>query len=505
MPEGVDARTYHDRTKHSPESVRGGPGLDFDNKPRPDKHYVDLPTHGRRGPRPTPSMPALAAIADSPAGGPSSLDRDAVLSLCYHAAGITKTIDRGGRTVAFRAASCTGALYHIDLYPVCGPLADLEAGVYHYDPRADTLEQVRAGDYRGVLAAASDHDHVASAPVTMVATSTWWRNAWKYGARTYRHAFWDSGTVLANLLATATALEAPATTVTGFADAPVAALLGVDPTWEAPLELVPIGRDGSAPSPPTVTPIDPATDPLDSDPIDYPLITGAWQASTLPDGETAAAWRARGPRPVDGRDPGDGDRIPLDPVDPETASHRPLCDTIDRRGSCREYRRDTLSFRKLSTVLDRATRGVPMDVRDDAGPPLQFCDCYCIVNGVDGVEPGAYQYHPEVGVLERLHAGVAREDAEFLALGQPLGGDAAVCVYFLADLAAIDEALGDRGYRAAQLEAALTAGRLYLATYAHRDLGGTGLTFFDDAVTTFFEPRATGQTPMFLYTLGRPA
>ena len=67
------------------------------------------------------------------------------------------------------------------------------------------------------------------------------------------------------------------------------------------------------------------------------------------------------------------------------------------------------------------------------------------------------------------------------------------------------DALDDRGYRAAQLEAALTAGRLCLATYAHRDLGGTGLTFFDDLVTELFEPRAAGQTPMFLYTVGRPA
>ena len=66
------------------------------------------------------------------------------------------------------------------------------------------------------------------------------------------------------------------------------------------------------------------------------------------------------------------------------------------------------------------------------------------------------------------------------------------------------DALGDRGYRAAQLEAAVTAGRLYLAAYAHRDLGATGLTFYDDAVAEFFSPRAEGQTPTFCWTLGRP-
>ncbi len=102
-------------------------------------------------------------------------------------------------------------------------------------------------------------------------------------------------------------------------------------------------------------------------------------------------------------------------------------------------------------------------------------------------------------------AGEFREEAGHLALDQRLAADAAACVYFTADLERLVDALGDRGYRLAQFEAALTAGRLYLATYAHRDLGGTGLTFYDELVTEFFSPRAKGLAPMFLYTLGRPA
>ena len=62
---------------------------------------------------------------------------------------------------------------------------------------------------------------------------------------------------------------------------------------------------------------------------------------------------------------------------------------------------------------------------------------------------------------------------------------------------------GNRGYRAAQLEAAIVAGKLYLAAYALRT-GATGLTFFDDEVTTFFSPHATGKSVMFLIALGHP-
>ena len=63
--------------------------------------------------------------------------------------------------------------------------------------------------------------------------------------------------------------------------------------------------------------------------------------------------------------------------------------------------------------------------------------------------------------------------------------------------------LGNRGYRAAQLEGGITGGRMYLAAYAQR-FGATGLTFFDDEVTEFFSPHAAGKSVMFLVALGHP-
>jgi len=534
MPTG--AIDYHERTKHSPRSVHeGGRGLNFDNKPRLYKVYTDLPAKPLSDRIRPPPQPALAAIAEpTPDGDPTRAhqpDLETVTSLCYYAAGVTKRIDRRGRTLRFRAAATTGALYHVDLYVVCGELGgddgddetgepgrELEAGVYHFDPRTLSLDVLREGDYRGVLASAIEHAGVADAPLSVVATSTWWRNAWKYGDRTFRHAFWDSGTHLANLLAVAHALDYRAEVVTGFADRPVADLLGLEPEREAPLEIVPIGsgntdsefdfaagsdaNSGSA----DIDPIDPDTEPLSPNEREFPLIHEAWSAGTLENGGAADSWRSGRPAgPIGTREPGDGERVALEPVDHETASSRPLHETIRRRGSCREYEREPISFRKLSTVLDRAVRGVAMDSRFADDPPLSFVAPFLVVNGVDGLESGTYQYHPARGELERLRAGECRSEAGHLALDQRLAADAAVCVYFMTDLTAVVDALGNRGYRVAQLEASLTAGRLYLGTYAHRDLGGTGLTFYDDIVSDFFAPRAAGQTPMFLYTIGRPA
>jgi nitroreductase len=127
-----------------------------------------------------------------------------------------------------------------------------------------------------------------------------------------------------------------------------------------------------------------------------------------------------------------------------------------------------------------------------------------IVNAVDGLAAGAYAFNRQTRSLEVLKEGDFRRQAAFLDLDQELAGDAAVNAYWLADLATITDRSGQRGYRAAQLEAAIEGGKLYLAAYA-LGLGATGLTFYDDEVTRFFEPHATGKAVMFLVAIGRPA
>lgn len=510
----MDAREYHESTKHSPQKLREqSVSLDPRTRPRPTKRYLSLPSIDLERIRP-PHLPALSAIAQSRASpsegaAPRSIDQETLATLCYEAAGITERARLDdGRLVHFRAASCTGKLYHVDCYPVVGDVDGIEPGVYHFDPESFALDILREGDYRGVLADAAGESDASStgvqqAPVTIVCTSTWWRNAWKYRERTYRHAFWDSGTILANLLAGAHATGHRAAAVAGFADGDIVDLLGLEPAWEAPIALAPIGAGDPAPEPRDVTPIDPETEPVSPDWTDYPAIVEAWRASTLPDGDAASDWRtsavqARGT----GATTGEGaDSIQLEPVSPETQTRRPLSATIRRRRSCRAYERAGPSHKQVATILDRATRGVPGDWNEGAADGLEYNDCYLLATGVEGLPDGSYYYDERTDTLERL--GEATNDQQrHLALNQGWAGQAHVNVYLLADVDAITDELGNRGYRLAQLEAGIVLGRLYLATYAHRDLGGTGLTFFDDAVTEHFAPRAAEQTPMTLFAFG---
>ena len=123
----VDAREYHERTKHSLESVRTDSfSLDFENQPRPYKVYENLPQVTLAAPPTPPAEAALSAVAtsttdpDSVTEGGASVDAQTLHTLCHYATGVTKELTRQGRRMRFRAASCTGKLYHVDLYAVTG-------------------------------------------------------------------------------------------------------------------------------------------------------------------------------------------------------------------------------------------------------------------------------------------------------------------------------------------------------------------------------------------------
>ena len=77
-------------------------------------------------------------------------------------------------------------------------------------------------------------------------------------------------------------------------------------------------------------------------------------------------------------------------------------------------------------------------------------------------------------------------------------------MFCLADLERLLQRFGNRGYRAVQLEAGILGGKLYLCAGA-LGLGASGLTFYDDDVTAFFAPHATGKSAIFVVALGHTA
>jgi SagB-type dehydrogenase family enzyme len=496
---------YHNGTKHSWHSVHTGANyLDWSNEPRPFKLYPGL--EGEKLPTDLPSsgVSALDALMgkSSRAEEFTPARRDLAL-LLYYSAGITKRGTIPGGQIYFRAAACTGALYHIELYLVCGDLPDLAAGVYHFGPHDFSLRQLRAGDYRGVLVEATGGGpDMAQAPAVVVTTSVYWRNSWKYRDRAYRHCYWDSGTILANLLAVGSAHQVPLKIITSFVDSGVNRLLGLDDQKEVALQLVPVGGASGYPAPPfrEVPPLELEVAPYSRHEVDYPAIREMHTASSLTSTDEArklggnSLLNMAGPQPQ-GRlfplaQPPEGG-LPTDAVE----------SVIVRRGSSRRFRRTSITFPQLSAMLRCTTQDIPADFL--GGPGATLNEIYIIANDVAGLPAGSYVYHQEPGVLEQLQEGSFREQAGYLGLQQALPADASADVFFLCDLQGVLERYGNRGYRMAQVEAGIRGGKLYLAAYAQR-LGASGLTFFDDEVTEFFSPHARGKSVMFLVALGKP-
>jgi SagB-type dehydrogenase family enzyme len=187
--ENEAARRYHERTKHSYESVRRtARPLDWRSKPNPYKEYPGL--------RLEPAPPELDRLLRLGAG-----------------------VVRRRRGYEFRSYSSAGALYPIEVYVATGD------GLFHFHPREVGLRRLRDDDVR---------DALGGGGVVLALTGILGRTAWKYGARGYRHLFWDAGTMIANLLE----LAGEARVITGFVDDDVNRVLGVDGIDEAALALL---------------------------------------------------------------------------------------------------------------------------------------------------------------------------------------------------------------------------------------------------------------------------
>ena len=494
---GAAARRYHESTKLSYISLRTKPSL--------YKTYAGRPELALPANPPLPEAATLAAVAGSPplppaAGQPAPLGLEAAAALLHYSAGlIRRSRLRSAGEVHYRAAASAGALYPIELYLVCGELPGLPAGVYHYAPARNALTRLRSGDCRPYLAAAGGVPAAADAPLSIVCSSVFWRSAWKYRARGYRYCWWDNGTILANLLAAAHALGQPAQLSVGFADAEIDALLGLDSPGEATTCIVSIGRPDEYAAPPgNQTAAIPALEAIppgdagDEHRQEYTESSALHQDSCLATAAAVRQWltAANGQTPParsadSGAPPGSGDW-------PDSAALGPV---IAQRGSTRRFARQPIPAAQLSALLHAAAAPIPADYGGG------LTDIYLIANAVDGLAAGTYYYDRAAGRLALLQAGDFRAEAGHLCFEQALGADAAAVAFFMTDLEAALARLGSRGYRAAQLEAGLTGGRMYLGSHS-MGWGATGMTFYDDAVSAFLSPHAAGKSLMFLVGLG---
>ncbi|MGA7873595.1 MAG: SagB/ThcOx family dehydrogenase [Candidatus Binatus sp.] len=491
------ARVFHEITKHSYTSVRSSPHfLDWDIKPLPYKIYPGAASVALPRDLNLSATPTLSALSSHvPADFSASIDTAALTRILFCANGLTRHKRVGADDYHFRAAPSAGALYPIEIYAAAGNVEGLEAGLYHFSPADLRMAGLRRGDWRGYIAdAAARRPSIRRARAVLALSAIYWRSEWKYRARAYRYCYWDAGTLLANLLAAAAAEEISAEVITAFEDPALEALLGIDGEREGMIALVALGRTDEPAGPsPEIGPLTLESIPLSSKEVAYPDLVKMHSESRLLTTDAVATLSAA---QLDSAPPSSStSALRFETIAAEDS--RGLGETIIRRGSSRAFAQDAITAEELATIMAASSEHPQADFP-------RLTDTYLIVNAAEGLEPGAYYYDRDARVFELLKAGNFRGEAGYLCLEQPLGMDCSALVVYMAELERVLRALGNRGYGDAHLEAGILGGRAYLAAYS-LGRGATGLTFYDDDTTKFFEPHAAGKSPLLMVAVGIPA
>ncbi|HLI46183.1 MAG TPA: SagB/ThcOx family dehydrogenase [Geobacterales bacterium] len=493
---------FHESTKHSYLSVRTDRYyLDWSNFPYFFKIYEDVQSVELPKEFPKPREKALDAASSKSKVNKDNINLNTIAELLYFTAGISRITNFGNEKYYFRVAPATGALYSTELYLFNCDLQDLEAGVYHFDPYNFRLNVLRKGDYRKILSEISNEQDISQAPISIVLTSLGWRNVWKYRKRSYRHWFWDSGAMTANLLAVANAEGLEYKIVTGFVDEQLNKLLGLDGKKECALSIIAIGpREYVSQNYATdFKEINHRVKPLSKKEVEYEEIYNLHYNSSLKDIKELKEWKSNAAKPLKYEHSQLKDFANLRFSDDDSDE---LWKVILRRGSTRRFSREPISLLALSKILEKAMSPLNADFLGDSANSL--IDIFLIANDVEDLESGAYHYDKERRVVEVLKKGKFRNLASYLCLEQELAGDASVVFFLMTDLKKVLEKYGNRGYRLCNYEAGIRAGMIYLAAYS-LNLGATGLTFYDDDVIDFFSPHAKDRQNMLVVAVGIPA
>lgn len=162
--------------------------------------------------------------------------------ILWAAQGIT---ERHPVDVDFRAAPSAGATYPLEVFVVIGEpgVTGFDPGIYQYEPRGHTLEEIEEGQYLGEVATiAIDQDWITEAALSIVITAIDDRTTSRYGSRgRRRYVPMEAGHVGENIYLQCESLDLATVAVGAFRDTDLRELLGVSDTHR-PLYIYPVGN-----------------------------------------------------------------------------------------------------------------------------------------------------------------------------------------------------------------------------------------------------------------------
>lgn len=158
--------------------------------------------------------------------------------------GITGVTDGGAVHIIDRAAPSAGGLYPLELTVLVRSVAGLPAGIYHYVPFADGLEQVSGDAVPPALVSRlfAGQPWVAEAAVVLMLSAVCERSLTRYADRGYRYLLLEAGHVAQTLVLAATGLHLGVVPLGGFLDDELSGLLSLDTDSEIVLYGAAVGH-----------------------------------------------------------------------------------------------------------------------------------------------------------------------------------------------------------------------------------------------------------------------
>jgi SagB-type dehydrogenase family enzyme len=169
---------------------------------------------------------------------------DRVSSLLHYTWGAVGDLHAVNFGRLLRKTSPSGGARHPgEVYVVAVNVDGLAPGVYHFNVRDHTLEQLRRGQFSDrLLEDAMNQAHVGRAAALFVMTASFPRSSWKYRTpRAYRVVTVDTGHLGQTFCLVATWLGLAPFTTAALRDTSLEALLGIDGITESVMYLGGVG------------------------------------------------------------------------------------------------------------------------------------------------------------------------------------------------------------------------------------------------------------------------
>lgn len=456
-----------------------GWGTDWLDAPFPYKLYQDVPAF-------VLSLEVPLTLEKPKA--PSTPDLGEIGHFLWYTFGVTKvsqTLDpfeamKEPYQSLRRFVPSGGALYPNELYMYL-KLPDLPMGVYHYDAAHHRLILLQEGNFDSYISKAlGNRCTIPACFATVIITTMFWKNYFKYNNFSYRLQGLDAGVLIGQLFEVSKKFGFDAGVYFQFLDQAVNHLLGLSDQEESVYAIIPLSvepmnwtmNENDVVSAADLCHEIPAIQKkhlVRSKKIKaYPKLVKMNQASMIDSSDVIHSLKIN--------------RIQKK----EKSGWKPSSEsfTYDLADACRrrfspemDFVIGSVSLSQLSVLLQESVTSIAS--RNDLHSRNSHLEVYGCLNHIESIPDGAYFYDIETHSLKLIRQGDHRTQLQYaMTMDNVNLQQVPICIHIVGDLNFYRESYGYRGYRIMQMEAGMLVQRLLL-TAAALSMNGHPLLGFD--------------------------